>query len=80
MKMEHEIVNEDSCFNKARIDETVFILLGRDPSAAAAIREWAKDRIMRGKNKADDPQIVSALADANQMALEAAAYQMAKQG
>lgn len=49
-----------SCFNKAEDDEPLFILLGRDASAPVALRFWIEDRIKRGKNKRDDPQIQDA--------------------
>lgn len=32
------------CWEKAKPDEPVFVLLGRDPDAPAAIRKWAADR------------------------------------
>ena len=32
------------CYAKAEPDEPMFILLGRDPHAHAAVRKWADDR------------------------------------
>lgn len=51
----------NSCWNRAKFDEQVFVLLGRDESAQIAIHAWIKDRIRRGKNSLDDPQIAEAL-------------------
>jgi len=64
-----------SCFNRAREDEAVFVLLGRDVAAAPAIRAWAKARIEQGKNKRRDHQIKEALALADIMEREAAERQ-----
>ena len=32
------------CYANAEPDEPMFVLLGRDPHAAAAVRKWAADR------------------------------------
>ena len=56
-----EISNPNSCLNKARPDERLFVLLARDPAAPDVIRFWARKRIWLGKNKITDPQIVEAL-------------------
>lgn len=34
----------ESCFNKAKDDEMIFVLLARDPAAPAAIRAWVRAR------------------------------------
>lgn len=57
----------NSCFNRARPDERLFVLLGRDKAAPAAIRAWASERIRIGKNTAEDAQITEALAIADEM-------------
>lgn len=62
-----EIEYSESCFNKARDDERVFVLLARDPAAPSAIRRWVDVRINLGKNKLTDPQIVEALDCADRM-------------
>lgn len=54
--------DERSCWNKARDDERVFVLLERDVAAPATIRDWANRRVRLGKNSPDDPQIREALA------------------
>lgn len=51
----------DSCFNKALPDEWVFVLLGRDAAAPAAIRAWCAERVLIGKNRPEDEQIKEAL-------------------
>jgi hypothetical protein len=56
-----------SCLNRAKEGEMIFVLLARDEDAPATIRYWVKKRIRRGKNKKDDPEIVSALACAMEM-------------
>lgn len=32
------------CYRRAAPDEPIFVLLGRDPHAPAAVRKWADDR------------------------------------
>lgn len=62
-----ELTNPNSCMSKARDDEMTFVLLGRDPAAPKAIREWAARRVFLGKNNYTDPQIKEALDCANEM-------------
>lgn len=57
----------DSCFNRALPDEWLFVLLGRDAAAPAAIRAWCAERIRLGKNLWGDAQIVEALGAAVEM-------------
>ena len=61
MRKEKERAIANSCWNKADDGERLFILLGRDVAAPAAIRAWADARIALGKNKARDNQILDAL-------------------
>lgn len=61
------MADPSSCLNKARINEPIFVLLGRDIAAPGAIRAWAAGRVSAGKNKALDPQIQEALKIAIQM-------------
>ena len=56
-----------SCWNKARSDEWVFVLLGRDEAAPRAIRAWVKERIRLGNNQAGDDQTEEALRCAEAM-------------
>jgi hypothetical protein len=55
-----EIDDLNSCLSRAEIDEPIFVLLGRDPAAKAAIDAWINERIRIGKNDIGDPQIVEA--------------------
>lgn len=55
-----EISTPNSCLNRARPDEYLFVLLGRDAAAPVAVRAWAEERLRLGLNKPDDPQIVEA--------------------
>jgi hypothetical protein len=53
----HEIADRNSCLSRARDDEWIFVLLGRDVAAPAAVRAWIAERIRLGKNRPDDVQI-----------------------
>jgi hypothetical protein len=56
-----ELANPESCLNKARDEEMIFVLLARDAAAPAAIRAWVEKRIFLGKNIRKDDQIQDAL-------------------
>ncbi len=62
-----EIDHPESCLNRARDEERLFVLRARDPAAPAAIRAWIKERLRLGKNKPGDEQIRSAYEDASLM-------------
>ena len=70
MRKQFELNDQKSCINRAQNNEMVFVLRGHDISSPAAIRFWCMDRIVRGKNKIDDPQIKEALATADIMERE----------
>ena len=70
MRKKDELSSANSCMAHAHPDEMVFVLLGRDAAAPAAIRAWADERVRLGKNKADDAQIVEARACADAMERE----------
>lgn len=70
MRKRIEAVNPDSCWNRADQNEWIFVLLGRDVAAPAAIEAWCQERIRLGKNTEDDPQIQEARACASYMASE----------
>lgn len=65
-----EIDDQESCFNKARDSERLFVLIARDPAAPIAIRAWVAERIRLGKNKPDDDQIREAIECAALMDIE----------
>lgn len=70
MRKSDELIVPDSCWNKARLDERVFVLLARDKAAPTAIRAWVEERIRLGKNHPTDNQITHALNCAALMELE----------
>lgn len=43
MRKTDELMQPNSCINRSRPDEWVFVLTARDPHAPAAIRKWADD-------------------------------------
>lgn len=61
------------CYANAEPNEPMFILLGRDPHAAAAVRKWADDReemIGAGeKPETDWPMVIEARQCAEAMEL-----------
>jgi len=67
MRKRDELRQNTSCLNKARDNEMLFVLLGRDKAAPATIRFWCQDRIARGLNQANDYQIEEALKCARSM-------------
>jgi len=44
-----ELTNPASCMSRAKEDEMVFVLLGRDAAAPVAIRAWVEERIRSAK-------------------------------
>lgn len=65
-----ELEYPESCFNKARDNERLFVILARDAAAPVAIRAWVAERLRLDKNSASDPQIVEALECARLMEIE----------
>lgn len=65
MRKIDEIERQDSCWNRARMEQSVFVLLDHDVAAPDTIRFWCAERVRKGKNTWSDEQIKSALADAN---------------
>lgn len=66
LKLE-ELNEPESCFNRARMDEMIFVLLDRDLAAPIAIRAWINARIALGMNMPDDEKILHAHYCANEM-------------
>ncbi len=62
MLKKDELTNPESCLNKAKDDEQVFTLLGRDIATPETIRFWAAERVRQGKNHPADRQIMEAMA------------------
>lgn len=60
MLKKDETTDESSCLNRAREDEMLFVLLGRDRAAPAAIRAWIGERLRLRMNAVDDEQITQA--------------------
>jgi hypothetical protein len=60
VRKREELTNPNSCLNRARDDEWVFSLLGRDPATPGTIRFWIRERIKLGKSKPGDPELVEA--------------------
>jgi hypothetical protein len=56
-----ELTDPNSCLNRAKDDEMLFVLIERDWAMSDTIRYWAKRRVELGLNKADDAQIKKAL-------------------
>jgi len=67
MTKHDELANPRSCWNKARNDEMLFVLLERDQSFPATVRFWAAERVRLGINNSDDEQITSALREADEV-------------
>lgn len=76
MRKKDEISKHKSCLSRAHEEEMVFVLLGRDAAAPAAIRAWVAERLRLGKNAETDEQIVEALECANTMEAEGAKWKV----
>jgi hypothetical protein len=62
MRRDIEAKDPNSCWNRARPDQFVFVLLDHDITTPGTIRDWVKRRIAAGKNVEGDAQITEALA------------------
>jgi hypothetical protein len=60
-----ELADPTSCINKAAPDEPVFVLRGKDPCSAYAVRMWAN--IAQQGSHHDAEKIAAARAFADQM-------------
>jgi hypothetical protein len=61
MKKFQERLQSDSCWNKAKDEEYVFVLLERDATMASTIEYWCTMRVDMGLNTWEDEKIVSAM-------------------
>jgi hypothetical protein len=62
MRKQEELTNPKSCLNKAKDDEWLFVLLGRDAAAVETVLFWCRKRVELRLNTPDDPQIREAMA------------------
>ncbi len=67
MRKIDELLDPNSCLNRAKPAEWIFVLLERDSAAADTVRHWCERRILLKKNVRTDPQIVEALAWADKV-------------
>ena len=74
MRKKDELTIEDSCINKAKDDEMIFVLRGKDPQAPGLILEWCARRVKDGQNKVADGKIQEALQCARIMEIERERY------
>lgn len=74
MRKRDELADPKSCLNKARDDERIFVLLGRDPAAPAVIRAWARERVRLRVDALDSPKIIEALELARVIEAELTGY------
>jgi hypothetical protein len=70
LRSQQEKNEPQSCLNKARPEEYIFVLLARDKAAPHAIRQWCSMRILLGLNDLKDEKIQTALHVAEQMERE----------
>lgn len=57
----------NDCHANALPHEETFTLLARDPAAPRAIYHWIHERVMIGKNRGHDPEIIEARECAQRM-------------
>jgi len=60
MIKEQEISDPNSCLNRAKPGEMVFVLRAHDICAPETIRQWIRLRIHSGKNDPNDRDIIEA--------------------
>ena len=78
MRKKDELTNPNSCMSRANQTEMTFVLLARDITAPATIREWCRLRCLHGKNTPKDEQIQEALACAEAMEADYRTYQITR--
>lgn len=71
MRKIDEIEQPDSCLNRARDKEMLFVLCGDEECAPDTIRDWVERRIRKGKNLPTDAKIIEALLTAKTMEMDA---------
>lgn len=65
--MKTEINDPNSCLNRSKPNEPLFVLCARDACAPGAILEWARLRIALGLNDATDEKMNEAIQIAQEM-------------
>lgn len=60
MLKKDEIATPDSCLNKAKDDEPIFVLRGKDPAAPATLAKWINRRVELGLNDYGDRKTLEA--------------------
>lgn len=60
MRKREELTDPNSCLNKAKDDEMLFVLLGRDRASVRAVESWIDERIYLGLNQPEDQKIIDA--------------------
>jgi hypothetical protein len=78
MRKSEELMRPESCLNKARSSEMLFVLLGRDLAAPATIRAWIQQRLTLELNQPFDIQITEAIECANVMEAQSQIHQSNK--
>lgn len=61
MIKEKELSDPNSCLNKAKLDEFLFILRDKDPTMKNVINFWIDERIRMGLNTISDSKINEAM-------------------
>lgn len=62
MRKRDELADPNSCLNKARDDELIFVLLERDAASPGTVRDWIEERKRLGLNVAGDAKLKEAQA------------------
>ena len=68
MTKAEELADPNSCWNRAKDDQQVFVLVDHDPAFSGGIFLWAMLRIMYGCNEMTDAKVQTALAEARHVA------------
>lgn len=64
MKKKDEVDNPKSCLNTAGDEDFVFVLKEKDPTMAATIRFWVRERKKLGLNEDGDAKLETAMLEA----------------
>lgn len=64
---QQNLLDPESCLNRAAPDEPIFVLRGHDVAAAQTVRDWAHRRVVVGKSSDNSPEIIEAMKLADEM-------------